>query len=109
MRRIPDKLKENLSKDPYYNKCCITGSVKDIEWHHNLIFAGKQVNEKFCILPLNREIHKNIVRYKEVCNWIMWNRATKEQIKMYSKCINYERELNRLNKKYGSYRISYPF
>lgn len=104
MRQIPIKLKSELSTDSYYKKCCISGTIKDIEWHHNLIFAGRQVNERFCILPLNREVHKNIGKYKEQCDWIMWNRASPEQIKKYSKCVDYQRVKDNLNKKYGFYK-----
>lgn len=93
-----------MEADPFYKQCCITGSKSGkIDWHHNLIFAGRQVNEKFCILPLLKSIHDNIVVHKEECDWIMWNRATDEEIKRYSKAIDYFKERDRLNKKYGKY------
>ena len=104
MRKIPLELKEEMANDIFYKKCCITNqSNEKIDWHHNLIFKGQQVNEKFCILPLLNSIHRDIVKYKEKCDWIMWNRATPEQIQKYSKAINYQEVLNRLNKKYGAY------
>lgn len=106
MRKIEPKLVKELEADPFYKQCCITGlshkAVK-IDWHHNLIYGGKQVNAKFCILPLADFVHRNIVKHKEKCDWIMWNRATPEEIQKYSKAINYQRELQRLNKKYGQY------
>ena len=93
-----------MENDPYYKKCCITGkSYGKIDWHHNLIYGGSQVNEKFCILPLAKEIHDDIVKYKEQCDWIMCNRATDEELKRYSKAINYIAMRERLNKKYGKY------
>ena len=104
MRKIPPKLRDEMSKDSYYKKCCITNLPGNIEWHHNLIFGGKQVNEKFCILPLNKEIHRNIVKYKEQCDWIMLNRATDEELKKYSKVINYLELKKKLNQKYGLYQ-----
>lgn len=107
MRPIPKKLREELSNDPYYKKCCITG-LGDVEWHHNLIFAGRQVNQKFCILPLNKEVHRNIVKYKERCDWIMWNRANYRQRDEYGKAINVHTRYAQLNKKYGEYRESDP-
>lgn len=94
--------------DPYYEHCCITGASAQntkIEWHHNLIFAGKQVQEKFCILPLSEEIHRDIVYHKEKCDWIMWNRATPEEIARYSKATNYQLTKERLNNKYGKPKI----
>lgn len=104
MRKIPKKLIAELENDPYYKKCCITGRNDErIEFHHNLIYAGKQVNEKFCILPLLQSIHRDIVKYKEVCDWIMVNRGTTEELHKYSKAKNYLWERLRLNKKYGIY------
>lgn len=103
---IPKKIRDEMSEDPFYQQCCITGTPNTsakVEWHHNLIYAGKQVQEKFAILPLREDIHRNIVKYKEKCNWIMLNRATPEQLEKYSKAINYKRELDRLNKIYGTY------
>ncbi len=92
-----------MSNDPYYSKCCITGSTSEkIDWHHNLIFGGKQVNEKFAILPLAKSVHDKITQYKEKCDWIMWNRATHQQIEFYSKAKNYFTYLDKLNKKYGN-------
>ena len=104
MRPIPPKLKDDMASDQYYKKCCITGSTSEkIDWHHNLIFGGKQVNEKFCILPLAKSIHDKIVKYKEICDWIMWSRATDEEIRRYSKAENYFAKRDKLVAKYGQY------
>jgi len=60
-----------MAEDPYYRRCCITG-IHDgapmyigkgktdryrVQWHHNLMFAGKQVQERECILPILEEVH----------------------------------------------------
>lgn len=101
---IPPKLREEMSQDPFYKKCCITGQTSGkIDWHHNLTFGGKRQNEKFCILPLAKEVHDKIAYYKELCDWIMWNRANESEIQRYSKAINYQQVKERLNKKYGNY------
>lgn len=103
---IPPELREEMANDKFYDKCCITGLSKNavkIEWHHNLIFGGRQVNEKFCILPLADFVHRNIVKHKEKCDWIMLNRATDEEIKRFSKAIDYGKMKERLNTKYGIY------
>lgn len=105
MNNIPPKLKKEMLNDPFYDRCCITGTLKTqqkVEWHHNLIFAGKQVQEKFAILPLRKDIHDNIVKYKEKCDWIMLNRATDEHLLKYSKAVDYAREKHRLNEIYGT-------
>lgn len=108
MKKIPLALVNEIKNDPFYNQCCISGkSQKDtkIDWHHNLIFAGSQVNEKWCILPLARDIHDRITFYKEKCDWIMLNRASIDDLKRYSKAIDYLSLKEKLNKKYGEYCI----
>jgi hypothetical protein len=107
MNNIPAKLKKEMAADPFYERCCITGSMAKnckVEWHHALIFAGKQVQEKFAILPLRADIHASIVKYKKECDWIMLNRATDEQLEKYSRARDLKRERDRLNKIYGTPR-----
>ena len=104
MRKIPLKLREEMENDPYYKKCCVTGtSSGKIDWHHNMTYAGRQVNAKFCILPLSKSVHDDIVKHKERCDWIMLNRATDEELRFYSKAIDYKRLKEKLNAKYGIY------
>lgn len=103
MRPIPKKLLQEMLDDPFYSKCCISGRINEkIDLHHNLIFGGRQVNEKFCILPLAKSVHDRITEHKEMCDWIMWNRATPAEIKKYSKAIDYSLRKEVLNKKYGN-------
>lgn len=102
MRTIPPELITELTNDIFYKKCCITGSSSEkIEWHHNLIYGGRQINERWAILPLAKSIHDKITEYKEKCNWIMLNRASDAELLKYSKCIDYLKMRERLNKKYG--------
>lgn len=100
MRKIPPKLREEMANDVYYYKCCIASQDcrGAIEWHHNLIFANKQVNEMFCILPLCHYHHDIEKRrdIKERLNYIMLNRATHEQLKKYGR----EKEWVRLTMKH---------
>lgn len=106
MRKMPLGLRAEMQNDPFYSRCCITGQSKlstKIEWHHNFIFAGRQVNEKWCILPLAKEIHDRIELYKERCDWIMLNRADEATLTRYSKAIDLVRRKEILNKKYGTY------
>lgn len=98
-----------MAADPYYKKCCYHGpfghgpSVK-IEWHHNLIFAGRQVQEPWAILPICEEIHKKAdwKQVRERLDWIMLNRATEEDLDYYSKANDLRRKRDVLNKKYGA-------
>lgn len=97
MNKIPPKLRQEMADDPYYSRCCITGhyngEMRDdgtqhkVEWHHNLIFAGKQVQEKECILPIIHEIHKkaDIAQVRAVLDLIMLDRWGDEQFDRFSK------------------------
>jgi len=85
MRAIPQSLKDEMAKDPYYEKCVLayTGMCEGrIEWHHNLIYAGRQVNRKFCILPLchGHHMRADSKPIKEKLNAIMVSRATEEDL-----------------------------
>jgi len=99
MNNIPLKLKKELSADLFYQRCCITGQT-NIKWHHAFTFAGRQVQEKWCILPIAKEIHDNIEQYKEKCDWLILNRADDETLKKYSKSEDLIKKRERLNKKY---------
>lgn len=88
MRAIPLSLRNELSNDPYYEKCCLsyTGMcLGRIEWHHNLIYAGRQQNKKFCILPLCKyhHIRADLKPIREKLDKIMEDRATPEDLAEY--------------------------
>lgn len=105
MRPIPPELKEEMSNDIYYKQCCLSSlgnCSNEIQWHHNLIFGGKQVNEKFCILPVCK-YHHDIAnnRYiRERLDHIMLQRATDEQLKPFCKAINWIERKKTLAKMY---------
>lgn len=104
VRKIPIKLRNEMSVDPFYKRCCVTGSMGEkIEFHHNLIFASRQINEKWCILPLAKSVHDDIFKNQDVCDWIMLNRATTKELVKYSKAIDYVHRREQLNQKYGQY------
>lgn len=107
MNNIPPRLREEMAADPFYQRCCITGAMarnRKVEWHHNFQFAGRQVQEKWCILPLAEVVHHNIERFKEECDWIMLNRADEATLKKYSRAVDLVAKRDRLNEKYGPWR-----
>ena len=109
MNNIPPKLRKQLADDPMYKRCivhqCYHGPGVKIEWHHNLIFAGKQVQERWCILPICKAVHDlaNNTLVRGHLDWIMINRATDDELRRYSKAIDLIAKRNRLNKQYGVY------
>lgn len=101
---MPPKLRAELANDPFYKVCCVTGSnVGKIEWHHNATWQGRQLQERFAILPILKEIHIKAENKhnKTVLDWIMLNRATDEDLEKYSKTINYIKHREALNKQFG--------
>lgn len=85
---IPPRLRQELADDPYYKVCCITGvSNEKIEWHHNFIFAGRQVQEKECILPVTQGVHEQArnVEMREKLDLVMLRRMSEEQLDRFSK------------------------
>jgi len=94
MTPIPMKLREEMSHDPFMEKCCLAdhNCIGRIEWHHALIFAHRQVQERFCILPACSGYHHRYAERRDIktafkCVWL--NRATNEELQRYSKAIDY--------------------
>jgi len=86
MRPIPPKLKEEMATDPFYEKCCIGGDCAGrIEWHHALIYAGRQINEKWAILPACHKHHAEVSKYDREFKRIAVSRATDEELLKYPK------------------------
>ena len=107
MSKIPKKLRDQLALDPFYRTCCITGlpgsSWDRIEWHHNLIHAGKQVQAEFAILPVKHSIHMLATNpiIKERMDWVMLNRASENEIRQYSKVVDFASRRRYLNEIFG--------
>lgn len=78
-----------------------------VTWEHAIIFDGKQLNEKWAIIPLC-EWHHAVNKHqdggdlnKEMNVWVAVNRATSEELIAVSKAIDYLQLRERLNEKYG--------
>lgn len=115
MNKIPKTLNEAMNDDPFYRHCCLrkfggcggtSFSGRSIERHHALIFAGRQVQALFCILPACPDHHSiaNRKDIKEKFDWVLLNRATDAEIQSISKSVNYQRERDRLNNIYGVWK-----
>lgn len=100
MRPISPRVRKIIDTDPYYRRCCVSGRTINLEMHHGLIFAGRQVDEAWAILPLTKKIHEREKEKQigEYLDWIMLNRATDEQLKKYSKLENLIAKKERLKK-----------
>lgn len=104
MNKMPTDLRAKLDKDPWYHRCTVTGAtLGKIEWHHNFIFAGKQVQEEWCILPLAQKVHDRANRkdVREVLDWIMLNRTDDATLLRYGKATDLIGRRDHLNRKFG--------
>ena len=111
MHAIPQPLRETMSTDPYYTKCarfellhdhvCLPDPLtrKLIEWEHVFIYAGKQIQEWWAIIPICYLVHRGGQLNKEINEWIALNRATPEDLALYPK-RDWIQRLKYLNAKY---------
>lgn len=110
-------LRKDVEKDPEYTRCAIQGMILQfgpcggrVTREHAIIFAGRKVQEKWAIPPFCAA-HHGVDLYqdaptqvlKDVRVWAAVNRATDEELRAVSKVVNYLRERDRLNSKYGIY------
>jgi len=104
MRLIPKKLRLELEKDKFMKICVYTKECINISWEHCWIYAGKQINEKWAIVPLRRDLNVNMTKkIKEYCQWVSINRATKEDLKKYPR-TNWRQLKKYLNKKFDNHK-----
>lgn len=111
MNNMPPKLRQELSVDTEYKKCArhADGNCDGrITFEHAMIFAGKQIQKRWAIIPLC-EYHHAVNKHqdgpgldKKKNQWIALNRATDEELKEISKATDYIAVRSRLNKIYGN-------
>ena len=87
MRPIPQKLRNQIAADPYMKVCARSGwdCQGRITWEHAFIYAGKQINEAWAIIPLCWFHHLGPGVDKRINEAIALNRATEEDLKKYPK------------------------
>lgn len=114
MNNIPKKLRAKMAADPFYKVCAVTGDrgtrADPVQWHHNLIFGGSQVQEAFCILPIKRSIHDqaNNKAVRARLDWIMLSRATQDELTRFSKAVDMRFKLTSLRELFGTWESSVP-
>jgi len=113
MRPIPKKMLQQILDDPFYQKCIrdFEGKCKGrITLEHSLIWAGRQINDIFAIVPVCA-CHHEVDEYqnsgqmdKQVNQLAALLRATPEDLKKYPR-VDWEQEKKRLiyivTKRYG--------
>lgn len=108
--------RKRLSKDPFYARCVRhkEDTCKGrITWEHAFIYAGKQIDEDWAILPLC-EYHHDVGEYqdrgdldKALGQYVSLARAvstgTFEEIQRVYPRTNWEQLFKYLKSKYGNY------
>jgi hypothetical protein len=105
MRKIPEHVRSMLAEDEWMKHCCLGDEYCSgrIEWHHNLIYAGRQSDIPETILPLCHFHHGCVGQhnFKELLDWIMLCRMTDEQVQSISKATFYGFRKKYLIEKFG--------
>ncbi len=104
MRYIQPKLKSEILADPYYKLCARFsdgGCRGRVTWEHCWIYGGKQINEKWAIIPLCWRHHLGDLLDKNKNRWLSIRRATLTDLQKYPR-MAWEQIRKRLNKIYGT-------
>lgn len=98
-----------MLNDPYYKVCARVnegGCDGNITLEHAILYGGKQVNEKWAIIPLCAR-HHGVLKWqdhgllnKEKNEWIALNRATDEELEALSKVKDWKHRRDMLNEKF---------
>lgn len=99
MRPIPLKLRKKIASDPFMLRCIYIGCRFHPEWEHAFIYAGKQINEDWAIVPVCPYHHRGAGLDKEFNQYVAVSRATDEDFAKYPR-FDWQRLKLRLTKKY---------
>ena len=95
---IPANLREQLLGDPWMHASCLSGR-QPVQWHHAIIWRGKKLQERFCIVPLTIEEHEiaREKKYARMIDEVVLKRATEQDLERYP--ILFRNLLRRLDRK----------
>jgi hypothetical protein len=120
MTKIPDKIKREILSDPNRLHCALEGQEGHIcggriTWEHCMIYAGKQIQEKWAIISLCERGHAGNrfqdagTMNKEQNVWVALNQATVAELSAFPRAFpSYLSQRERLNNKYGPYLPKWP-
>lgn len=114
MRAISPRVRKVIDTDKYYRTCARWrdgGCSSCITMEHTLIYAGRQIDEVWAIIPLCTWHHAvnehqdggDLDKNKNV--WIALNRATDKELLEYPR-RDFITERTKLNLIYGKYNAS---
>jgi hypothetical protein len=102
MTPIPIPLRHKLSNDPYYKICARKNEDCDgrITWEHAFIYAGRQVQEEWAIIPLCVHHHLGTGLNKEINHLIALLRADLDDISARMPRFDWRKRLAYLESEY---------
>ena len=85
MHPIPPKLRRELNEDPYYKTCARADESCQgrITFEHAVLYAGRQVQERWAIIPLCEWHHLGRGLVKRINIEIAMKRATADDRSKY--------------------------
>lgn len=108
MRPLSSTTRHAISGDRFYDKCCRykTGKCKGrVTLEHALLYAGKQIDEAWAIVPLCT-YHHAVNEYqdggdldKDYGKWVAISRMTEADMAKYPK-VDWRQKKRYLDKKY---------
>lgn len=95
MTPIPPDVREAMARDPFMKRCCLASDgmcAGRIEWHHAVIFAGRQVQKRFAIIGACKDYHHRFANRKDIAERflkVVLSRGTEQELFEISKAIDY--------------------
>lgn len=103
-----------MAQDPLY-KICLRNLIfedhicepdpimgKLIEWEHAMYYAGKQIQERWAIIPICWYVHRGGELDKEKNRFLALNRASDEDLEKYPRA-NFKQQREYLNNSYPQF------
>ena len=102
MRAIPKNLLTEILNDPAYEFCRHPGCGRQAELEHAFTSAGRQVNERWAIIPCCPSHNRGPLLNKELNRHLAYQQATEDDLKKtFPRTFTYHlREKARLARKY---------
>jgi hypothetical protein len=84
MRPLSSRVKAAIDRDPFFRKCCLTGSPNP-SMEHCWLYGGRQIDEVWAIVPLRGDWNTSHPprTVKEKCRLVSLLRATSADLKRY--------------------------
>ena len=83
-------------------KCIHAGCSGRPEWEHAFIYAGRQINERWSIVPVCAFHHRGSGLVKGFNQYVALTRASDDDLKKYPR-VDWENVKKHLTKKYAKY------